>query len=151
MNDFSTADDALAEIERTQQRAYAGQRLPLWYLPGVVGLGTVAGIAAEVDGTAQIVLTVLGVVGLAALTALLASRTRIKFRQRTWTVRAGAWMAAWFVSALVLWGVVPLLIGLFTDSDVWQKAIAGVVTAAYTAATTRPAENRMFAHLGVVR
>ncbi|NVI88506.1 hypothetical protein [Actinomadura sp. BRA 177] len=141
MNDFSNPAEALAEIERTQQRAYADQRLPVWYLPGVIGLGTVAAIAAEVDGAVQIVLTVAAVAGIGALVAALSAGLRIKFRPKTWTPKAGALMALWIASIFVVWGVVPLIVGAFTDSGVWQKAVAGAVAAGYAAATTRRAED----------
>lgn len=147
MNDFTNAADALSAIERTQQRAYADQRLPMWYLPGVITLGTTAAIASDVDGTAQIVLTALAVAGLLGLVVALSTRMRIKFRPRTWTPKAGTLMALWIASLFVVWGVVPLIVGVFSDSAVWQKAIAGVVTAAYAAATTRPAENLVLARL----
>lgn len=147
MNDFTNAAEALAAIEQTQQRAYADQRLPLWYVPGVVALGTTAAVASEVDGTAQIALTAAAVAGLLALVATLSARMRIRFRPRTWTPKAGALMALWIASLFVVWGVVPLIVGAFTDSAVWQKAIAGVVTAVYAVATTRPAENLVLARL----
>lgn len=147
MNDFTNAAEALAAIEQTQQRAYADQRLPTWYLPGVVALVTTAAIASEVDGTAQIVLTVGAVAGILALVAALSAGLRIKFRPRTWTPKAAALMALWIASIFAVWGAVPLVVGAFTDSTVWQMAIAGVVTALYAAATTRPAENRMLARL----
>ncbi|MGW4025902.1 hypothetical protein [Streptomyces sp. NPDC005009] len=138
--------DTLSEIERVQQKAYAAQRLPLWYLPGTVALVTVAAIAAELDGTAQIVLTVADVAGLALLTGALAARMRVRWRPRTWTVNAGVRTALWFVSIFAVWGLVPLVAGSFTDSAIWQKAVAGAVTALYAAATTRWAEDQVLAH-----
>lgn len=138
--------DALSEIERVQQKAYADQRIPLWYLPGVVALVTVAAVAAELDGTTQIVLTVADVAGLAALTATLATRMRVRWRPGTWTVNAGVRMALWLASVFGVWGLVPLLVDPVTGSVVWQKAVAGVVTALYAAATTRWAEDQVLAH-----
>ena len=147
MNDATNAAETLAEIERAQQRAYAGQRLPLWYLPGVIALVTTASIASDLDGTPQIALTVAAVAGLVALVAALSSRIRIKFRPHTWTPKAATLMALWIASLFVVWGVVLLAIGAVTDSAVWQDAIAGVVTAGYAAATTRWAENQMLTRL----
>ncbi|CND44015.1 Uncharacterised protein [Mycobacterium tuberculosis] len=147
MNDFTNAAEALAAIEQTQQRAYAEQRLPRWYVPGVVALGTTAAIASEVDGTAQIVLTLGAVAGILALVVALSTGLRIKFRPRTWTPKAATLMALWITSLFVVWGVVPLAVGAFTGSAVWQKAIAGAVTALYAAATTRPVENLVLARL----
>ncbi|MGW2656454.1 hypothetical protein ACWC1D_22695 [Streptomyces sp. NPDC001478] len=140
------AADALAEIDRVQRRAYAGQRLPLWYLPGVIVLVTTAGVASGQDGAARAVLTSAAVVGLAVLTATLAARTRVRWRARTWTVSAGIRMLLWMASICVVWGVVPLAVGTLTDSTVWQKAVAGVVAALYAAATTRWAEDQVAAH-----
>jgi hypothetical protein len=56
-------------------------------------------------------------------------------------------MALWIASLFVVWGVVPLAVGAFTGSAVWQKAIAGAVTALYAAATTRRVENLVLARL----
>lgn len=138
--------DALSEIERIQQKAYADQRLPLWYLPGVIALVTGSAIAAEEDGTVRIVLTVAVVAGLALLTGTLAARMRVRWRPRTWTVNAGVRMALWFLSIFAVWGLVLVVADPFADSVVWRKAVAGVVTAAYAAATTRWAENQVLAH-----
>ncbi|GAA4609097.1 hypothetical protein GCM10023195_36340 [Actinoallomurus liliacearum] len=146
MDHVPSPAEALAEIERTQQRAYATQRLSLWYLPSVIALVTIAAIAVELDGAAQIVLTVADVAGLGALTATLAARMRVKWRPGTWTVGAGVWMALWLLSICAVWGVVPVVVGSFADSALWQKAIAGVVTAIYAAATTRWVENQVLAH-----
>lgn len=147
MTDFTDAAEALAEIERTQRQAYAGQRLPIWYLPGVVALVTTASIASDVDGAPRIALTVAAVAGLCALVAALSARMRIKFRPHTWTPKAAALMALWITSLFAVWGVVPLAVGAFTDSSVWQHVIAGVVTAGYAAATTRWAESQTLARL----
>ncbi|MFG2018422.1 hypothetical protein [Actinomadura geliboluensis] len=144
---FTDASEALAAIERTQQRAYADQRLPVWYLPGVIGLGTAAAVGAELDGAAQVGLTAAAVAGLLGLVAALSARTRIRFRPHTWTPKAGALMALWITSIFVVWGVVPPLVGLVTDSGGWQKAVAGAVAAAYSAATLRRAETMVFARL----
>ncbi|QKW39805.1 hypothetical protein HUT06_42040 [Actinomadura sp. NAK00032] len=144
---YTDAAEALAAIERTQQQAYADQRLPMWYLPGVIGLATAAAVATELDGSAQAGLTAAAVAGLLGLVAALSSRTRIRFRPGTWTPKAGAVMALWIISIFVVWGVVPLLVGLAADSGVWQKAVAGVVAAAYSAATLRRAETMVFARL----
>jgi hypothetical protein len=138
--------DALAEIERVQQKGYADQRLPLWYLPGVIALVTAAAIATELDGAAQIALTLAVVAGLAALTGTLAARMRVRWRPRTWTVNAGVRMALWLVSICGVWGLVPVIVDSFVESTIWQKAVAGVVTALYTTATTRWAENQVLAH-----
>ncbi|MFD7865289.1 hypothetical protein [Streptomyces sp. NPDC059783] len=140
------AADALAEIDRVQRGAYAGQRLPLWYLPGVIALVTTAGIASDQDGTAQAVLTSAAVVGLAVLTGTLAARTRVRWRARTWTVSAGVRMLLWMASICVVWGIVPPAVGTLTGSAAWQKAVAGVVAALYAAATTRWAEDQVTAH-----
>ncbi|WP_396449413.1 hypothetical protein [Actinomadura sp.] len=147
MNEFTDPADALAAIERTQQRAYAGQRLPLWYVPGVVSLGTAAAIAAEADGAARIALSVAAVAGIGALVGALSARIRIKFRPRAWTPKAAALMALWIASLFAVWGAVPLAAGVFTGSAVWQKAIAGAVTAGYALATTRWAEDLVLARL----
>ncbi|MGY1578809.1 hypothetical protein [Streptomyces sp. MN13] len=136
----------LAEIERVQQKGYADQRLPLWYLPSVVVLVTVAAIATELDGAAQIVLTVADVAGIAALTGTLAARMRVRWRPRTWTVNAGVRMALWMASICGVWGLVPVIVDGFVESTIWQKVIAGVVAALYTAATNRWAENQVLAH-----
>ncbi|MGI5323848.1 hypothetical protein [Actinomadura nitritigenes] len=138
--------EALAEIQRTQQRAMAAQRLPVWYTPSLVALVTAAAVGAELGGTPQIALTVAAVAGLAALTAALASRVRVKWRPHTWTPAAGTRMALWIVSVLAVWGVVPLVVGAVTDSAAWQKAVAGAVTALYAAATTRWIEKQVLAH-----
>jgi hypothetical protein len=147
MNDFTNAAEALSAIEQTQQQAYADQRLPMWYLPGVITLGTTAAIASDVDGTAQVVLTAVAVAGLLGLVTTLSTRMRIRFRPGTWTPKAGTLMALWIASLFVVWGVVPLIAGAFTDSAVWQKAIAGAVTVVYAAATTRPVESLVLARL----
>ncbi|MFA1546622.1 hypothetical protein [Actinomadura chokoriensis] len=147
MNDFTEAADALAEIERTQQRAYADQRLPVWHVPSVVLVGSAVGVGTELDGMPRTLLMTAAAVGLTTLTLMLSARTRIKFRPRTWTPQAGALMALWITSIFVIWGVVPLAAGAFTDSGVWQKTLAGLVTAGYTAATTRWAEDLVRARL----
>ncbi|SNT36032.1 hypothetical protein SAMN05443665_102544 [Actinomadura meyerae] len=144
---YTDAAEALAAIERTQQRAYADQRLPVWYLPGVVALGTAAAVATELDGAAQAAVTGVAVAGLLGLVYALSARTRIKFRPRTWTPKAAAVMALWIASIFAVWGVVPLAAGLATGSGVWQKVLAGAVTAAYSAATLRRAEDMVFARL----
>jgi hypothetical protein len=146
MNSTHDPAETLAEIQRTQQKAYAAQRLPRWYLPGIIALVTAAAIAAELDGTAQIVLTIADVAGLAALTAALATRTRVKWRPHTWTLNAGVRMALWIVSIFAVWGVVPVATGSFIDSGPVQKALAGVVTALYAAATTRWIEDQVAVH-----
>ena len=46
-------------------------------------------------------------------------------------------------AVFVVWGVVPPLVGLVTDSGVWQKAVAGAVAAVYSAATVRRADHRV--------
>ncbi|MBO2457995.1 hypothetical protein [Actinomadura violacea] len=140
--------DALAEIQRTQRQAMAAQRLPVWYAPSVVALGTAAAVGAELGGTAQKALTIAAAAGLAALTAALAARVRVKWRASTWTLSAGTRMALWIVSVLAVWGVVPLIAGTATDSAAWQKAAAGLVTALYAAATTRWIEKQVQAHSG---
>lgn len=137
--------EALAEIQRTRQRAMAAQRLPLWYTPSLVALVTAVAVGAELGGAPRIALTAAAAAGLAALTAALASRVRVKWRPRTWTVGAGTWMALWIVSVFAVWGLVPLLVGAVTDSAAWQKAVAGAVTAVYAAATTRWIEDQVLA------
>ncbi|MEU9023997.1 hypothetical protein [Actinomadura sp. NPDC048394] len=56
-------------------------------------------------------------------------------------------MALWIASIFMVWGVAPPLVGLVTDSGVWQKAVAGAVAAVYSAATHRRAETMVFARL----
>ncbi|MEF9903903.1 hypothetical protein [Streptomyces sp. P9-A2] len=146
MDATPTPADALSEIQRVQQKAYAEQRLPAWYMPGVVALVTMAAVAGELGGTARIVLILVEVAGLAALTATLATRMRVRWRPRTWTVNAGVRMLLWLVSILVVWGIVPAITRSFTDSAVWQKVLAGAVAAVYAAVTTRWVENQVLAH-----
>ncbi|MEV5885746.1 hypothetical protein AB0L74_24030 [Streptomyces sp. NPDC052020] len=146
MDNTPDAARTLAEIERVQQKAYADQRLPSWYLPGTVALVTTAVIAVELDGTARIALSLAEVAGLGALTAALAARARVRWRLHTWTVSAGIRMALWMASILAVWGLTAVITGTLTGSALWRKVLAGLVAAAYTAATTRWAENQVLAH-----
>ncbi|MGW3679823.1 hypothetical protein [Streptomyces prasinus] len=138
--------DALSEIRRVQQKAYGDQRLPLWYMPGVVVLVTAAVIAAERDGVAWLVFLVANGAGLGAMSGALSARVRVIWRPGTWAVDAGVRPALWIISCFSLWGIVLVVAGSATDSAIWQKAVAGAVTALYTAATTRWVENRVLAH-----
>ncbi|GAA3498122.1 hypothetical protein GCM10019016_052250 [Streptomyces prasinosporus] len=138
--------DALAEIERVQQKAYADQRLPLWYMPGVIALAGAAAVAAELDGVAWLVLVVADIAGVGALTAALAARVRVRWRPGTWTVSASVRMVLWLVSILAVCWLALVAVGSAGGSAVWQRAAAGAAAALYTAATTRWVENQVLAH-----
>lgn len=135
--------EALAEIERTQRRALEEQRVPLWWLPSVVALLETVSIAFEVHGTPRTVLLIASAVGLAAMTALLAHRVRVKSRRQTWTPRSAGWLLVWLVPFFVLFGVTPPLVWLVTDSAIWPKIISGVVVSLYGVVTIRWAERQM--------
>ncbi|MFE9921134.1 hypothetical protein ACFYQA_06020 [Streptomyces sp. NPDC005774] len=138
--------DALSEIRRVQQKEYGEQRLPLLYMPSVVILVTAAVIAAELDGIAWFVFLVANVAGLGAMSGALAARVRVIWRPGTWTVNAGVRPALWIISCSGVSVIALAVAGSATDSVIWQKAVAGAVTALYTAATTRWVENRVRAH-----
>ncbi|RFU41017.1 hypothetical protein DZF91_14090 [Actinomadura logoneensis] len=137
--------EALAEIERTQRKAYAGQRLPLWRLPTVVALVTVVSIAMDLHGTTRTVLLVAAALGLAAMTALLTHRVRVKARRQSWTPRAAGRLVAWLAPIFVLIGLTPPLVWLATDSVIWPKIISGVLVSLYGVLTLRWVERRMTA------
>ncbi|MFC4908730.1 hypothetical protein [Actinomadura gamaensis] len=143
MDRMPSPAEALAEIERAQRKAYAGQRLPLWWMPGVVALITVLSIAFELHGTTRAVLLVATAIGLAAMTAALAHRVRVKRRRQPWTPRAAAWTIAWILPVFVLFGVTPPIVWLFTDSAIWPRIISGVVVALYGAMSVRWAERHI--------
>ncbi|MEU9023998.1 hypothetical protein [Actinomadura sp. NPDC048394] len=75
---YTDAAEALAAIERTRQRAYADRRLLVWYVPGVIGLGTASAVSTELDGAAQAGLASAAVAGLLGLVAAVSARTRSK-------------------------------------------------------------------------
>ncbi|MEV5573582.1 hypothetical protein AB0L06_26370 [Spirillospora sp. NPDC052269] len=137
--------EALAEIERTQRKGYAGQRLPIWWLPAVVALITVLSTAFELHGAARSVLLVAVALGLAVMTAVLAHRVRVKSRRQVWTPRATAWLVAWVVPFLVLFGITPPLVWLVTDSAIWPKIISGIAVSLYGVLTLRWAERQIMA------
>ncbi|MEV4251638.1 hypothetical protein AB0J52_00565 [Spirillospora sp. NPDC049652] len=145
MNPVPSPAEALAEIERTQQKSYAGQRLPLWWLPSVVGLITIVSIAMELHGTVRSVLLIVAGLGLVAMTALLAYRMRVKSRLQVWTPRAAGWLLVWVLPIFVLLGATPPLVWLVTDSAIWPKIISWVVVSLYGVLTLRWAERRMMA------
>ncbi|WP_026412440.1 hypothetical protein [Actinomadura oligospora] len=145
MDRMPNAAEALAEIERTQQKAFAGQRLPLWWLPAVVALITVVSIAFDLHGATRSVLLIGAALGLAVMTAVLALRARVKSRRQVWTPRAAAWASAWLLSFFVLFGVTPPLVWLVTDSAIWPKIISGVVVSLYGVMTIRWAERQIMA------
>ncbi|MFC5186700.1 hypothetical protein [Actinomadura harenae] len=145
MNHVPSPAEALAEIERAQQKAYAGQRLPLWWLPCVVALVTVVSIAFELHGATRSALLAAAALGLAAMTAVLARRVRVKSRRQIWTPRAAAWTIGWVAPFFVLFGVTPPLVWLVTDSAIWPKIVSGVVVSLYGVMTLRWAERQIMA------
>ncbi|WP_018654685.1 hypothetical protein [Actinomadura flavalba] len=142
MNTMPTASETLAEIQRVQCAGYAGQRLPRWYAPGLIGLVTLAGVATEVHGAVRAALWLVAAGWLAVFAGALWSRTRVKWRSRPWTPRATARMGLWVLSLLVVCGVVPPVVYQFTGSHIWPRVVTGVVVAVYAAATMRWAERR---------
>ncbi|GAA2277795.1 hypothetical protein GCM10010402_37960 [Actinomadura luteofluorescens] len=90
--------------QRTGVRPVRGG-LPVWYFPGVIGLGTAAAVSTELDGTARASPPPRSP-GCSVSSLRSPPAPRIKFRPRTWTPKAGALMALWIASNFVVWGVI---------------------------------------------
>ena len=140
--------EALAEIQRTQRAAYARQRLPLWYVPAFLGAITLVGIGTELHGTARGAVLLAGGLVSAATVYGLSRSVRVRWRARTWTLAAGAEFGAWAISIAVVMSVTGLVIGLIHYQPILQRAVIGLVAAAYSAATLRWIERRVIARAG---
>ncbi len=139
MTEYDPAE-ALAEIERTQQKAYTEQRLPLWYAPGFVAVMTCGQIGMDSENLVVNVLCALAAAaGLGALFALLMRGSRVRWAASSWSLPALLVYASWLVLGVVT------AVGVHTLADAldepWRKLLAGAVTMAVLLVTTRPMEN----------
>ncbi|MCD0448077.1 hypothetical protein LO762_02525 [Actinocorallia sp. API 0066] len=133
-------DEALAQIGRTQQRAYARQQLPLWYPAGFAALMTVTQIGLDAEiGVLFFLAGLGGIAGMGAMMAALGAWARVRWAKQTWTRSALAAYAGWALVAVVLaFGTHNLVFDGFEAP--WRKLAAGGVVVVYFLLTTRPAE-----------
>ncbi|WP_106399587.1 hypothetical protein [Actinocorallia populi] len=138
MTEYDPAE-ALAEIERTQQKAYAEQKLPLWYAPGFAGLMTFGqiGLDAEsplVNGLSALV----AAAGFGALVALLTRQSRVRWTPNAWSPPAMLVFLGWALLGVAAgFGVHAMASGL---DEPWRKVLAGGVAMVLLGVTTRPME-----------
>ncbi|WP_131741998.1 hypothetical protein [Actinomadura roseirufa] len=141
----SSPAEALAEIQRTQRSAYAHQHLPIWYTPAFIAAVTLLGIGTELHGAARSGTLAAAALVLGLAVAGLSRTTRVRWRARTWTLAAGAEFGAWVASIAVVMGVTGLAIGAADYEPILQRAVIGLVGAAYSALTLRWIERRVLA------
>jgi hypothetical protein len=132
--------EALAEIERTQQKAYAEQRMPLWYAPGFAMVMTVGQIGLDSENLVVNALCALAsAAGIGALFALLVRRSRVRWASSSWSLPAVLVYLGWaLLGVAAAFGVHALADAL---DQPWRKLAAGAVAAVLLLATTRPMEN----------
>ncbi|HEU5157927.1 MAG TPA: hypothetical protein VFU43_13105 [Streptosporangiaceae bacterium] len=137
--------EALAEIERTQRAAYSRRRIPIWYVPAVVGAITLLGVGTELHGPARGVTIATGGLAMAAAVYGLSRSMRVRWKARAWTLAAGAEFGAWAVSIGVVMSLTGLIIGAIHFQPVVQRVAIGVAAAVYSVATLRWIERRVIA------
>ncbi|MEO3782201.1 hypothetical protein ABGB12_02650 [Actinocorallia sp. B10E7] len=138
MTEYDPAE-ALAEIERTQQKTRAEQRLPLWYAPAYVALLTFGQIGMDSENIAvNLVCSGVAIIGFLTLIWLEFRLSRVRWAVSTSDVPAMAVYTAWaLLGVATAIGVHTLADGL---DEPWRKVLAGGVTMVLMAATTRPTE-----------
>lgn len=144
MSEYEPAE-ALAEIERTQQKAYARQGLPLWYAPGYIGVLTLWRIGEDGTGRVVGVLSSLGAaVGFALLVALLVRQVRVRWTLATWT-RSAAMVALGWVALLLLTALGVYVLAAAVDEPL-RKLLTGGAAMLVATVTTRPMERLVLRH-----
>lgn len=132
--------DALTQIEQTQQKAFAEQRMPVWYFGGIAAVETTFQLGFDIDSPVlQVIVFLLSLLALGALVALLADRSKVRWSWKSWSRGASTVFLGWILAN------VALAIGayhLFQDLDLTlPKGLAGLVAIVTLTVTTRPMEN----------
>lgn len=144
MEEMSPAE-ALARIEQTQQKAYARQRLPLWYAPSMIAVITFMRIAFDSDDKLlNLGSLVLALAAFGAIVAVLKAKAKVMWTPATWTGPA--------LTAYVAWAALIAAVGFGTHAlassvdEPWRKLLAGLIAIIAVTATTRPVE-QLILHL----
>jgi hypothetical protein len=132
--------DALAQIEQTQQKAFAEQRIPVWYFGSIAAAETAYQLSLDTDSTPlKVIVGLISILTIAALARILVSRSKVRWSRQSWTRQAATACLGWILAN------VALAIGayyLFDGFDLpLPKGLAGLVAMITLTATTRPMEN----------
>src|SRR5688572_30008745 len=95
--------DALAQIEQTQRKAFAEQRIPVWSFGSIAAAETTFQLGLDSSNTAvQVIVCSISLFALIALARLIVGRAKVRWSWRSWSRGALAVYIGWALTNVAL-------------------------------------------------